>query len=151
MIVVGGPRAGAKGALSQQKTQGSLQKQTKRPQRLIYGPFRANGQGKKRGQTAPRVGYYQSNIFRKKNSASLYPQHIKLHRDRTPPTSKTGTVTVPMPGKKQSTLGEEVVDADRRGGQGAANWHLSEDAYLRYKSPPDHPNYQWLASGRHRS
>ncbi|GFY73398.1 hypothetical protein TNIN_411191 [Trichonephila inaurata madagascariensis] len=40
---------------------------------------------------------------------------------------------------------------ERREDRGRANWHLSEDAYLRYKSPLDHPNYQWLASGRHQT
>ncbi|GFU45998.1 hypothetical protein NPIL_221321 [Nephila pilipes] len=40
---------------------------------------------------------------------------------------------------------------ERREDRRRANWHLSEDAYLRYKSPLDHPNYQWLASGRHQT
>ncbi|GIY62341.1 hypothetical protein CEXT_594361 [Caerostris extrusa] len=92
-----------------------------------------------------------SQTYLEKNSTSLYPQHIKLHRDRTPRHPRQAQLQFRCQVKKQSTLGEEVVDADRQGGKGAANWHLSEDAYLRYKSPPDHPNYQWLASGRHRS
>lgn len=51
---------------------------------------------------------------------------------------------------RQNRQGKAAASS-RVGRVNPANWHVSEDAYLRYKSPLDRPNYQWLAGGRVRA